>query len=264
MSPSCNNGDQERDRIQRHWTSRPGDIILHSRNQVLSNRNSCVQISLHSDYTFSTLHRWLHSMPTTLSGAHIGFLAAVWSTCLNVQVLSATLPLFWHHTNTRMCMMALCHFRMLRNALCSLEQIYDKELSNMMCPTQQFPALNFHTPFCIPASTHHQYNISDTYLTWTILNYSLLLSWPMTRRFVLSLSVTTPRMSHSVLQWMVHGHYGNNWGGLLSSDGFFPSLFWLWWYCQETRLPSTSMLSAWRCVWQKLWWRRTAVRDSSW
>jgi RIO1 family len=69
-------------------------------------------------------------MFTTSSGAHIDFSAAVWSTRPNVQVLSPALPFFYHRTDTRMRAMIAHHFGALRNALRSLEQCYEQELSN--------------------------------------------------------------------------------------------------------------------------------------
>ena len=57
-------------------------------------------------------------MFTTSSGAHMDFLAAVWSTHPNVQVLSPALPLFFHRTDTTMRVMTARHFGALRNVLC--------------------------------------------------------------------------------------------------------------------------------------------------
>src|SRR5882762_2234963 len=95
-------------------------------------------------------------MPTTSPGAHVDFSAAVWSTRPNVQVLSTALPLFWHHTDTKMRVMAARHFGALKNALHSLQQCYIEELSNMMPP---IPNLEFPYPFsytCInTSSTRH-------------------------------------------------------------------------------------------------------------
>jgi len=75
------------------------------------------------------------------SGAHIDFSAAVWSIRPNVQVLSTALPLFWHRTDTRMRVMAARHFGALRNALHSLEQCYNEELSGKtpLSPNLEFP-----------------------------------------------------------------------------------------------------------------------------
>src|SRR6266481_7297207 len=96
------------------------------------------------------------------SGAHIDFLAAVWSTRPNVQVLSTPLPLFSHRTDTRMRAMAACHFGALRNALRSLEQCYDEELSNKAPLTRPIPNLEFPYPLsytCIDTSSirHFRY-----------------------------------------------------------------------------------------------------------
>ena len=86
--------------------------------------------------------------------------AAVWSICPNVQVLSAALPLFWHHTDTKMHVMAAHHFGALRNALRLLEQCYDAELSNKMPSTQL--TLNLEFPYhllyiCINTSSVHHF-----------------------------------------------------------------------------------------------------------
>ena len=43
--------------------------------------------------------------------------AAVWSIRPNVQVLSAALPLFWHHIDMKMRAMAAHHFGALRNGI---------------------------------------------------------------------------------------------------------------------------------------------------
>jgi hypothetical protein len=99
-------------------------------------------------------------MPTTSSGAHIDFSAAVWSTRPNAQVLSTAMPLFFHHTDIRMRAMAARHFGALRNAPHSLEQCYDEELSNMMAPTRFIPNLEFPYPLsytCVNTSTIHHF-----------------------------------------------------------------------------------------------------------
>jgi hypothetical protein len=101
-------------------------------------------------------------MFTTSSGAHIDFSAAVWSTRPNVQVLSPALPLFCHRTDTRMRAMTARHFGALRNALRSLEQCYDKELSNNEPLTRPIPNLEFPYPLsytCINTSSirHFRY-----------------------------------------------------------------------------------------------------------
>src|SRR5260370_15092261 len=95
-------------------------------------------------------------MLTASSGAHIDFSAAVWSTRPNIQVLSTALPLFWHHTDTRMRMLAARHFGALRNALRSLEQCYHNELSNNTS-NLEFPYPSSYT--CINASSirHFEY-----------------------------------------------------------------------------------------------------------
>ena len=108
-------------------------------------RFPCILITLFSKV--STLYHYLSPTHTILLGAHIGFSAAVWSTRPNVLVLLMALPLFWHHMDTRMCMMAMCHLGTLRNALCSLKQCYNKGLSNMIPPTQPAPNLEFPYPF---------------------------------------------------------------------------------------------------------------------
>jgi hypothetical protein len=94
-------------------------------------------------------------MFTTSSGAHIDFSAAVWSTRPNVQILSPALPLFCHRTDTRMRTMTARHFGALRNALRSLEQCYDKELSHKVPLTRHIPNLQFPYPLsytCINTS----------------------------------------------------------------------------------------------------------------
>jgi hypothetical protein len=90
------------------------------------------------------------------------FLAAVWSTHPNVQVLSPALPLFFHRTDTTMHVMTARHFGALRNVLRSLEQCYDKELSNKAPLTQTIPNLTFPYPLsytCINTSSicHFRY-----------------------------------------------------------------------------------------------------------
>jgi hypothetical protein len=89
-------------------------------------RFPCILITLVGK--LSVFHRYIFF--TTSSGAHIDFSAAVWSTRPNVQVLSPALPLFYHRTDTRMRAMIARHFGALRNALRSLEQCYEQELSN--------------------------------------------------------------------------------------------------------------------------------------
>jgi hypothetical protein len=101
-------------------------------------------------------------MFTTSSGAHIDFSAAVWSTRPNVQVLSPALLLFCHCTDTEMRAMTSHHFGALRNALCSLEQCYDRELSNKAPLTRPIPNLEFPYPLlytCINTSSirHFRY-----------------------------------------------------------------------------------------------------------
>jgi hypothetical protein len=60
---------------------------------------------------------------TTSTGPHIVFSAAVWDTRLNMQVISTALPLSYHHTNTKMRMMAGRHVGAFRKALHTLEML---------------------------------------------------------------------------------------------------------------------------------------------
>ena len=100
-------------------------------------------------------------MLITPSGAHIDFSAAVWSTRPNVQVLSTALPLFWHHTDTRMRAMAARHFGALKNALGSLKQCYSEGLSSTTTPIG--PRLEFPYPlsYTCSSSTRHFTYISQ-------------------------------------------------------------------------------------------------------
>jgi hypothetical protein len=113
-------------------------------------------------------------MFTTSSGANIDFPAAVWSTRPNVQVLSPALPLFCHRTDTRMRAMAARHFGALRNALRSLEQCHDIELSNKAPLTRPIPNLEFPYPLsytCINTSSirHFRYlsHVDDSKLLFS-------------------------------------------------------------------------------------------------
>jgi hypothetical protein len=99
-------------------------------------------------------------MFTTSSGAHIDFSAAVWSTRPNVQVLSPALPLFYHRTDTRMRAMIARHFGALRNALRSLEQCYEQEVSNKAPPpiaNLEFPYPLSYTCANTPSIRHFKY-----------------------------------------------------------------------------------------------------------
>jgi len=96
-------------------------------------------------------------MTTTFTGAHISFSAAVWGTRPNMQVLSTALPLFWHHTDTKMRTMAACHFGALRKALSSLRQCYQDMTSSIMGPVSglDFPYSCSYT--CINTLSERQF-----------------------------------------------------------------------------------------------------------
>jgi hypothetical protein len=55
-----------------------------------------------------------------LAGAHIGFAGAIWNTRPNMQVLSPTLPLFWHPTDKKMRTTAARYFGAFWKAIRSL------------------------------------------------------------------------------------------------------------------------------------------------
>ncbi|KAG1860902.1 hypothetical protein F4604DRAFT_1957637 [Suillus subluteus] len=78
----------------------------------------------------------------TLFGSHIDFSAAVWSTCPNMQVISTALPLFHHHTDTKMRVMVARHVGALRKALRSLSECYERMSSNITSPSPD-PHLKF-------------------------------------------------------------------------------------------------------------------------
>ncbi|KAG1849202.1 hypothetical protein F4604DRAFT_95669 [Suillus subluteus] len=63
-------------------------------------------------------------------GPYIDFSAAVWSTRPNMQVISTALPLFYHHTDTKMRAMVARHVGALRKAVQSLSECYKNMLSN--------------------------------------------------------------------------------------------------------------------------------------
>ena len=182
-------------------------------------------------------------MPIFPLGAHIDFSAAVWSTRPNVQVLSTALPLFWHHTNTRMCAMAARHFGVLRIALRSLEQCYDEELSNKMPPTRLIPNLEVPYPLSYICINTSLIRISDTYLIpISHGRYQTTLYRRDSRRrkdlcqvCPSLLEVRTQflhfqglrsdiRRLRGATRWMAHGHYGDDCGRLLPPDRFPSSL----------------------------------------
>jgi len=99
----------------------------------------------------------LSSLTTTYTGAHIAFSGAVWTTRPNMQVLSPVLPLFWHHTDTTMRVMAARYFGALRKAISSLEKHYNEMLSDNanFAPLGEFPYPCSYT--CIKQSLERQF-----------------------------------------------------------------------------------------------------------
>jgi hypothetical protein len=70
------------------------------------------------------------------------------------------LPLFFHHTDSRMRAMAARHFGALRNALHWLKECYDEELSDIIPPTRLILNLEFPYPLSytgINTSTIHHF-----------------------------------------------------------------------------------------------------------
>lgn len=65
----------------------------------------------------------------------MSFSGAVWSSRPNVQVLSPTLPLFWHHTDTELPDMAARYLGALRKAIHSLERCYEETFGHLMPPS---------------------------------------------------------------------------------------------------------------------------------
>jgi len=67
-------------------------------------------------------------------GAHIGFAAAAYTDRPHVQVLSSPLPLFYHHTDTKLRLTVARHCGALRKAIAGLRQYYEVELPSLSNP----------------------------------------------------------------------------------------------------------------------------------
>jgi serine/threonine protein kinase len=66
-----------------------------------------------------------------VTGAHIGFAGAVWTDRPHLQVLSPTLPLFYHATDVTMRTMAARYFGAAKKAILALKRYYKSELPNI-------------------------------------------------------------------------------------------------------------------------------------
>lgn len=76
-------------------------------------------------------------------GAHVGFAGAVWIDRPHLQVLSPTLPLFYHATDVTMRMTAARHFGAAKKAISSLEHYYKHYIDALEPPPQpEFPHPN--------------------------------------------------------------------------------------------------------------------------
>jgi len=67
-------------------------------------------------------------------GAHIGFAAAAYTDRPHVQVLSSPLPLFYHHTDTKLQLTVARHFGALRRAIARLRRYYEVDLPSLSNP----------------------------------------------------------------------------------------------------------------------------------
>lgn len=146
-------------------------------------------------------------MPTTFSGAHIDFSAAIWSNRPNLQVLSAALPLFPHRTDTAMHAMNARHFGALKKALASLKQCYDEEMAD-------------EGPRAQPNYTDYPYPLSYTCIeTLSIHHFSYLSQIDVSK--LLFTAVTT---NEETICIKFVRHYSKAVHQFCASEGFAPTL----------------------------------------
>jgi serine/threonine protein kinase len=96
------------------------------------------------------------------TGAHIGFAGAVWTDRPHLQVLSPTLPLFYHATDVNMRMRAARYFGAAKKAISGLRRYYQQELDAINAldphnrPKPEFPHPDHYVS--LSDSTIHAFN----------------------------------------------------------------------------------------------------------
>lgn len=135
---------------------------IHSTKRFVSEnpgfRFPCILFALFGKFPVSGISL---STDHGFTGPYIDFSAAVWSTRPNIQVLSTALPLFNHHTDTKMRTIAARYFGALRKAIHSPKRCYQEMASNPSSYPSPAPDFEFPYPYsytCLNTSLIHHFS----------------------------------------------------------------------------------------------------------
>ncbi|KAJ7584356.1 hypothetical protein C8J56DRAFT_150380 [Mycena floridula] len=116
-------------------------------------------------YYFESMRQWVERHPDCrfpclliiLFGAHIAFAGAVYTDRPNFQILSPSLPLFFHSSHVEICEQITRYLGAFRKSVVSLKRHYDYDAFHPPHPLSNFPFMNRFRPSNGGDETSFQY-----------------------------------------------------------------------------------------------------------